>query len=1291
MSLSRPTRSTVAKVLAPAVIAGALLLPQSQSPASAEDPIAGGQTSPGDVMLPNVGNTGYDVAHYDIDIAWTPTGFTTTTPVLVTGDIVASAAIRANTTGAPLSSYSLDFEGAGLTVSSVTVDGAPATFTRDEQPANIRHKLIVTPATPVSGEFTTVVEYAGTPSRHVDLDGSWEGWNMTNDGVTFLNQPIGAMTGYPSNNTPNDKATFTFDIDIPNEITNAAGTGAAAAASNGELVDRVANGANRTTWRWVQNEPMATELSMISIGKYDMHVGEITLSDGRVIPEWTFVDSAISLTNKTAIQNRRPAQGPITRALEAIWGPYPGNSHGAVIDTVPSGINYALETQDRSFFPSTGSFTGNTLIHEIAHQWYGNNVSPKIWTDIWINEGMGTWAPTYYNSVGANPPTSTNSTHFTYWNSWNGTSPTSSSWTTPPARQVTSANLYGYQTYTRSAQMYEALKLSIGDTAFFAFQREWNTRYAGKSAGFTEFTELAKEISGKDLDAFFTDWLVDADKPVWPQRYDLALASAPANGDTDVQPGDTVSYTLTAKNMGRVQLSPAGGAASVATVDLTDVLDDATIDAAALPAGLALEGTTLTWTIPTTAVGTFVPNGANVPTTAPESTVTFPVVVKDTASLTSLTATAASQTLAGFCAPAGACTTTVDVPIQPLTPAVDPVVTGTPTVGVPLRADTSEWAEGTTFTYQWSVGGTAVDGATAETFTPRPADLGKRVRVTVTGSKDRYTPVTLTSASSAPVVEGTQVPGTPTISGTPRVGATLTGSPGTWLPGTTFFYQWRVDDVIVDGATGTTFVPRVADLGKVVHFDVLAMAPGYRNAEASSAPAGPVTEGTPSPAPYPTVIGFPRVGQELSVTPGTWQAGTTFTYQWNVDGAPVQGATSSTYTPAPADLGKVVTVTVTGSQPGYTASRTSGPSQAVAPGTLASTPVPTISGEPAVGAALTAVPGTWDAGVTLSYQWSVNRSAIGGATGATFVPRPSDVGKSITVAVTGTKPAYTTVTRTSEAVGPVTSGELVAGTPTIDGTPQVGVTLTGDAGEWPSGTTFAYQWSVDGAPVAGATGLTFTPRAADVDLPVTFTVTGSRTGYEPATATSAPSADVVPGELTLTPVPAVSGVRQVGRTLTAVPGTWDAGVTLAYAWTRNGQPIPGATRPTYTLVAADRGATVRVVVVGTKPGYETAFGTSAPGAAVAPGRLTLTPVPKVNGRPVVGATLRAVKGQHDAGTSVSYRWLVGGVPVTGPRGAGVTYTPVAKDRGKKVRVRTTVSKPGYTAVTRSSTPTAKVR
>ena len=266
--MTHPPR-LVSRALAVLLAAGVLAVAPTTA-AYAVDPIIGPQTS-GDPLFPNVGNGGYDVTHYDIDLAWTGSGLGIT-PLTSSID-AATATITATTTGAPLSQFSLDFE--GLTVGTVTVNGVAAAHSRIQDAGTTKYKLVITPATPVDGPFTTVVTYSGTPVSHTDDDGSKEGWNATTDGATFVNQPIGSMTGFPNNNTPSDKATYTFTLDVPTTISTIAGSGAAAAVSNGVLVSSTPDtpSAGRTTWVWNQTKPMASELSLISIGKYyDVHL-----------------------------------------------------------------------------------------------------------------------------------------------------------------------------------------------------------------------------------------------------------------------------------------------------------------------------------------------------------------------------------------------------------------------------------------------------------------------------------------------------------------------------------------------------------------------------------------------------------------------------------------------------------------------------------------------------------------------------------------------------------------------------------------------------------------------------------------------------------------------------------------------------------------------------------------------------------------------------------------------------------------------------------------------------------
>lgn len=714
-------------------------------------------------MFPNVGNGGYDALDYDIDIAWTPTGVTGTgSRDVVTGTFTSASATMTARALSTLRTFSLDFE--GLTVDSVTVNGAPATWTRDVDAEAIKYKLIVTPATPVSGEFTVTVNYSGTPSFHTDADDSQEGWSGTNDGAMLLGQPIGMMTAFPHNNTPSDKATYTISVDAPTTLANVAGvTGPGAVVSNGELVSKVAStDGERTTWTWRQNKQMASELAVIGIGRYDVLETNVTLTDGRVIPAWSFMDYGLSAANKTTITNRVGQLQEITQNLEKIYGPYPGNSTGVIVDTVPSGINYALETQDRSFFPSTGSVNGSTLIHEMIHQWYGDNVTPSTWPDIWMGEGMATWGPTYYNSSEAYG--TGNTTEATYFASWNRTDAASSSWSIPPGVQTDSSELYEYQTYTRAAQFWEALRISIGDDAFFTLISQWQSTAGGQSRSSADLKALAEEISGRDITALWNDWILEPGKPAWPDKLSVALTGGSA---TALLPGDTVSYTVTATNTGLVPL-----ASSVVTVDLADLLDSAEL--VEVPAGATIDGTLLTWPIP---------EGTEVGASA---SLTIDATITDTAPGGSFSTSARVASLGGTCAD---CVVETAV-VEKVAPSQAPTISGDAVVGQTLTASSEGWPEGTALSFAWAIDGEPVVPSLATTGRAAaapaaefviPADaVGSRITVTVTGSLAGLRDGSVTSAptavvAAAPTTGGGTDGGTGT-SGTGTGGSTTTSN-----------------------------------------------------------------------------------------------------------------------------------------------------------------------------------------------------------------------------------------------------------------------------------------------------------------------------------------------------------------------------------------------------------------------------------------------------------------------------------------------------------------------------------
>ena len=156
--------------------------------------------------------------------------------------------------------------------------------------------------------------------------------------------------------------------------------------------------------------------------------------------------------------------------------------------------------------------------------------------------------------------------------------------------------------------------------------------------------------------------------------------------------------------------------------------------------------------------------------------------------------------------------------------------------------------------------------------------------------------------------------------------------------------------------------------------------------------------------------------------------------------------------------------------------------------------------------------------------------------------------------------------------------------------------------------------------------------------------------------------------------PSVSGTARVGEVLTAAPGTWlPEPEAYTYRWLRDGAPIPGADRPAYGLVAADRAHRISVRVQASAEGAPAYSDATAP---VGLGRFTATGTPRIRGVRRWGRVLEVSPGTWTpAATSYRYQWLRSGTAITGARSR--TYTLRVADVGKRVSVRVTAVRAGY--------------
>ena len=368
---------------------------------------------------------------------------------------------------------------------------------------------------------------------------------------------------------------------------------------------------------------------------------------------------------------------------------------------------------------------------------------------------------------------------------------------------------------------------------------------------------------------------------------------------------------------------------------------------------------------------------------------------------------------------------------------------------------------------------------------------------------------------------------------------------------------------------------------------------------------------------------------------------------------------------------------------------------------------PVVTGKAVVGETLTATAGTWSpAGVTLAYQWLRDGSIIGGATGSRYRLTTADVGRQISVAITGSKAGLLPRTARSQPTARVTAGSIGAGQPVISGAAVEGTTLRVNIGQWsPADLTFSYKWYAGTAKVSSSRKLKLTKQHRG--KAITVRVTGAARGFASVSAVSAatppvarkgspPSAPQPPAKQIGTVVagtPTITGVGRmmVGDVLTANVGSWaPAPVTTTIQWMRDGAPIPGATGASYTLTAADLGKSLRLDVTGTKASYSSARASSAATPAVTARQLTNTVPPTLSGDPIIGGALTVSPGAWSpSGAATAIQWTRNGTPIAGA--TGFTYSPTQADHRLVIGAIVTATATSLPAAVRTVTASAPVR
>ncbi|MCX5151262.1 M1 family metallopeptidase [Streptomyces sp. NBC_00320] len=437
----------------------------------------------GDSLFPQLGNPGYDVLSYDLSFTYKDNK----SPL----DAVTVIDARALE---PLERINLDFTHG--TVASAEVNGEPAHF------ESAGEDLVLTPASPVAANVPLHIAIRHTSDPRGIADG---GWVPTDDGLAMANQADAAHRVFPCNDHPADKAYFTFRITAP------AGLTAVANGVPGALPAPRAAGS--TTWTYRTLHPMATELAQVSIGASAVVEG--------AGPHGLPLRHVVPTADRQRLEPWLKKTAGHVQWMEQHVGRYPFENYGVLIARAKTG--FELETQTLSLFEN-GLFSGAgypewyveaVMVHELAHQWFGDSVTPRTWSDLWLNEGHATWYEALYaDGLGKYSMERRMREAYQRSDQWRAAGgPPAAPKPAAPGEKI---GLFRPVVYDGAALVLYALRQEIGEKAFDWLERRWVAENRDGIAGTDDFVRLASEVAGRDLEAFLKPWLYGKTTPAMP-------------------------------------------------------------------------------------------------------------------------------------------------------------------------------------------------------------------------------------------------------------------------------------------------------------------------------------------------------------------------------------------------------------------------------------------------------------------------------------------------------------------------------------------------------------------------------------------------------------------------------------------------------------------------------------------------------------------------------------------------------------------------------------------------------
>lgn len=426
-----------------------------------------------DPYLPDSGNSGYRVSRYELDLEYKVASNRLSGTANITA--IALSALR---------EVSLDLADT-LSVAKVWVNGRPpARFWASA--AKLRIKLAAT--VPTGAALVIVVRYSGSPRPSETLWGE-VGFEELSDGALVSGQPNGAPSWFPCDDHPCTKASYRIQISTDSPYY---------ALANGELLSRRVQ-ASRTTWTYEQAEPTPTYLVTLQIGRYVTR----RLSGSAVA-----IRAVLPARLQREFERDFAQQSQMMELFVRLFGRYP-LAAGYTVLVTDDDLEIPLEAQGISIFGANhcdGTGASSRLIaHELAHQWFGNSVTLRRWSDIWLHEGFACYAEWLWSEHAGGP--SADQLARRYHRQLAGL-PQDLLLADPGP-----ADMFDDRVYKRGALTLHLLRGRLDDDAFFTLLRDWTSRYRHGNAGTEDFTALAAGYTDEPLQPLWQAWLYSTALP----------------------------------------------------------------------------------------------------------------------------------------------------------------------------------------------------------------------------------------------------------------------------------------------------------------------------------------------------------------------------------------------------------------------------------------------------------------------------------------------------------------------------------------------------------------------------------------------------------------------------------------------------------------------------------------------------------------------------------------------------------------------------------------------------------